>query len=101
MNKFIDKVWVDEERVYARTKDGLTASYLISDWPRLAAGTPEQRQDFYLSYSGIHWPALDEDLSFEGMFNAAGLCDLTDTEDSVCYEPPVRMVADDTILEYK
>lgn len=87
MCKYIEKVWVDAERVYARTKDGSVASYLISRWPLLAAGTPEQRQDFYLTYSGIHWPQLDEDLSFEGMFHEAGLCNLTEAEDSVCYDP--------------
>lgn len=43
----IDKVWTDDSRIYARTKDG-----------------------------GIHWPKLDEDLSFEGMFR----------EDNVFYE---------------
>lgn len=85
MSKYIDKVWVDAERVYARTKDGAVASYLISRWPLLASGSPEQRQDFYLSYSGIHWPQLDEDLSFEGMFHEAGLCDLTEAENSVCF----------------
>lgn len=85
MIRYIEKVWVDDERVYARTTDGAEASYLISRWPLLAAGTPEQRKDFYLTYSGIHWPQLDEDLSFEGMFHEAGLCDLTETEDSVCY----------------
>lgn len=85
MCRYIDKVWVDAERVYAKTKDGAEASYLISRWPLLAVGTPEQLQDFYLTYSGIHWPQLDEDLSFEGMFHEAGLCELTDAEDSVCY----------------
>ena len=64
----IAKVWVDEAHVYAETKDGRRASYAFSEWPRLANATVEQRQDFYLSYGGIHWPQIDEDLSFEGMF---------------------------------
>ena len=34
----------------------------------LANATDAQRRDFYLSYGGIHWPQIDEDLSFEGMF---------------------------------
>ena len=45
----------------------------------------QQRADFYLTYSGIHWPHINEDLSFEGMFASAGLCERTMTEDSVCY----------------
>lgn len=64
----IAKVWVDETHVYAETKDGRRASYAFSQWPRLANATNEQRRDFHLSYCGIHWPQIDEDLSFEGMF---------------------------------
>ena len=85
MKHFIEKVWIDDKKVYARTTDGLVASYFFSLWKRLDAATSEQRADFYLSYSGIHWPQLDEDLSFEGMFHSAGLCERTETEDAVCY----------------
>ena len=85
MQRFVDKVWVDEARVYARTKDGLVASYLFADWDRLRCAEQRQREDFYLTYTGIHWPQRDEDLSFEGMFSNAGLCERTLTEDAVCY----------------
>ncbi|MBP5172942.1 MAG: DUF2442 domain-containing protein [Bacteroidales bacterium] len=81
----METVWVDTERVYAKTKDGLVASYLFADWERLRNATQEQREDFYLTYYGIHWPQIDEDLSFEGMFAAVGLCSGTQREDSVCY----------------
>lgn len=77
---------MDETSVHALTEDGLQASYPISAWRRLANASPEQRQDFYLSYTGIHWPSIDEDLSFEGMFANAGLCQRTASEDSVYYE---------------
>jgi hypothetical protein len=82
----IQRVWVDDTRVSALTEDGLQASYPFSMWKRLANATPEQRQNFYLSYTGIHWRDIDEDLSFEGMFSDAGLCERTATEDSVYYE---------------
>jgi hypothetical protein len=81
----ISKVWIDDHSVYATTTDGLTASYDFSHWPRLRDASPEQRAQFELSYSGIHWPAIDEDLSFEGMFHAACLCDTSENEDNVCY----------------
>lgn len=84
--RVISKVWVDETHVYAVTTDGVVASYPIAQWPRLAAGTDAQRKDFYLTYGGIHWPQLDEDLSFEGMFHNAGHCPLTPTEDSVYFD---------------
>lgn len=82
----IQRVWVDDTRVYALTEDDLQASYPFSMWKRLANATPEQRQHFYLSYTGIHWPDIDEDLSFEGMFADAGLCERTPTEDAVYHE---------------
>lgn len=85
MKRYISKVWIESGQVKAQTKDGLVAQYAVSAWKRLANATEDQLNDFYLSYSGIHWPQLDEDLSFEGMFSSAGLCDRTDAEDSVCY----------------
>ena len=39
----------------------------------------------YISVMAIHWPQIDEDLSFEGMFSHSGLCERTLTEDAVCY----------------
>ena len=74
MKHLIKRVWVDDTNVYAETKDGLVASYPFAAWKRLREATQEQREDFYLSYVGIHWPQIDEDLSFEGMFS-----------DAVCY----------------
>lgn len=86
MKHLIKEVWVDDSAVHARTTDGLQASYPFSMWPRLQNASSVQRSNFYLSYSGIHWPDIDEDLSFEGMFSHAGLCQRTESEDSVCYE---------------
>lgn len=85
MKHFISKVWIDSGYIYAQTRDGLVASSAVSLWERLASATEQQINDYYLSYSGIHWPQLDEDLSFEGMFHSVGLCEGTPGEDSVCY----------------
>ena len=85
---------MDDTKVYALTKDGLKASYPFSMWKRLANATPLQRQNFYLSYTGIHWPDIDEDLSFEGMFADAGLCRRTPAEDAVYYETDYMRKAD-------
>ena len=81
----IAKVWVDSTHVYAETVDGICASYAFSEWPRLANATDEQRQDFHLSYFGIHWPQVDEDLSFEGMFQDNNLFDVSKEKPQVCY----------------
>ncbi|MCQ2974124.1 MAG: DUF2442 domain-containing protein [Bacteroidales bacterium] len=85
MKHKILKVWVDDVKVYALTIDGLEASYEFERWPLLKSATKKQRENFYLSYLGIHWPDINEDLSFEGMFHDAGLCSITNTEDSVYY----------------
>ena len=34
----------------------------------LALATDEERKKYTLSYFGIHWPEIDEDLSFDGFF---------------------------------
>lgn len=79
----VTDVWVDEAAVYAKTADGQTASYPFSAWPKLLNATDEQRKDFFLSYSGIHWPQIDEDLSFAGMFASCGIA--IETEEDVVF----------------
>ena len=55
----ISRVWVDANHVYAETEEGLRAHYAFSDWPRLQKASEDERQDFYLTYFGIHWPQID------------------------------------------
>ena len=81
----IEKIWLTDTAVWIRTDDGKEACEEFADYPRLRYATQEQRQQFEADEFGIHWEALDEDLSFEGMFHDAGLCELTVAEDSVCY----------------
>lgn len=66
----VEKVWVTDTDVWIRTDDGLEASESIADYPRLRFATPEQRQRFTLSAEGIHWREIDEDLCFDGFFEA-------------------------------
>lgn len=84
--KYVLKVWVDEGFVYVRTVDGLTVKTPFSHWPRLAKATKSERENFQLTYLGIYWPDVDEDLSFEGLFAEEGWCEFTAHEDSVVYE---------------
>lgn len=64
----ITKVWLTDTEVWIRTADGKEACERITDYPRLRFATPAQREVFTLDADGIHWPELDEDLSFEGFF---------------------------------
>lgn len=53
--------------------DGRTISVPLMWYPRLLAGTREQRDRWELSGGGfgIHWPDLDEDLNTEGLLRGA------------------------------
>lgn len=48
-------------------ESGIEIRFPVSANPRLAGGTPEQLRNMELSPYGIHWPDLDEDLSFRGL----------------------------------
>lgn len=87
MKHRVNKVWIENASIFVSTIDGLQASYAFNMWPRLANAPEEERANFYLSYSGIHWPGIDEDLSFEGMFAHAGLIERTAEEDAVFFIP--------------
>lgn len=103
---YIKKVWIDTDAIRAETIDGLQASYALKDWPRLASASPETLNKYWLSYGGIHWKELDEDLSFEGMFHQAGLSSTLTEEDHVCFDKEMllglpNLVADDTEINYQ
>ena len=55
--------------------DGRTITVPVAWYPRLSHATHEQRLAFDLSPGGVHWEAIDEDISIEGML--AGRGDMT------------------------
>jgi hypothetical protein len=63
------KVWFDSDNVWLLLEDGRQVSAPLAFYPRLLNATVKQRKDFSLIGHGIgiHWPALDEDLSVEGI----------------------------------
>ena len=69
----------------------------ISRWSRLANATPAQRKAFVLSRYGIHWPELDEDLCFEGLFADAGIYKLSDAENAIYYQAKISHLGNPTI----
>lgn len=62
----IIKVWVDNTHVNIEDDKGVVLQEAIANFPRLLYATDKQRQDFEYDNVGIHWRAIDEDLSFEG-----------------------------------
>jgi hypothetical protein len=65
----------DDDSMWVHLDDGRVVAVPLAWFPRLLAATPEQRVQFELSPRGIHWEALDEDISIDGLL--AGHGDLT------------------------
>jgi hypothetical protein len=62
-------VKVTADTLMVELRDGRTVSVPINWYPRLAQGTPAERRRWKLIGPGIgiHWPALDEDISTEAL----------------------------------
>jgi Protein of unknown function (DUF2442) len=52
--------------------DGRTLGVPLSWFPRLLDATHEQLEDYELSPYGLHWEALDEDISVAGLLAGRG-----------------------------
>ena len=74
-------VWFDADSMWVELNDARTIGAPLAWFPRLLNATPEQRAQYELSAFGIHWDALDEDISVEGLL--AGNGDLTAMKDKV------------------
>jgi hypothetical protein len=46
---------------------GVEVRFPVSQNPRLSRGTPKELSNVEISPFGLHWPDLDEDLSFRGL----------------------------------
>lgn len=62
----------DENNMWVELIDGRTVGVPLAWFPRLLHASPEQREDYELSYRGMHWEALDEDISVEGILAGRG-----------------------------
>jgi len=62
-------VRVTRESLIVELHDGRTVSVPVAWYPRLAHGSMKERQQWQLIGPGIgiHWPALDEDISIDGL----------------------------------
>lgn len=54
-----------DDRMYVVLRDGREIEVSLDDFPRLANASPAQRKRWRLIARGrgLHWPALDEDIS--------------------------------------
>jgi hypothetical protein len=56
-----------ERDLLVELQDGRSISTPLNWYPKLLLASPEKRMEYEISPFGIHWPALDEDLSVAGM----------------------------------
>jgi hypothetical protein len=70
MNTLVDKArsaaHVSGE-IIVRMESGAEIRFPVAQNPRLARGTHQQLNRIEISPFGLHWPELDEDLSFRGL----------------------------------
>ncbi len=62
-------VMITEDALTVELSDGRSISVPLAWYPRLVHGTSEERSNWRLIGQGvgIHWPALDEDISVENL----------------------------------
>lgn len=65
----ISRIWLTEDAIFIELNNGLIANEMFKDYHALAQATEDQRKKYTLSHFGIHWPEIDEDLSFQGFFD--------------------------------
>lgn len=58
---------VTRDSIVVSFEDGRTISVPLAWYPRLAHSTAKERARFKLGAFGLHWPALDEDISYRSM----------------------------------
>lgn len=64
-----ETVTITDDALTVELSDGRSISAPLAWYPRLLHGTPEERSNWRLVGQGvgIHWPALDEDVSVENL----------------------------------
>lgn len=70
MNTLIDKVRsaiYQDGKILVTMESQVEIRFPVAGNPRLSQGTPEQLNNIEVSPFGLHWPDLDEDLSFRGL----------------------------------
>jgi hypothetical protein len=66
------KVSFDEDSFWVSLTDGRVLGVPLAWFPRLLYATPEQRKQVRLTGRGLHWEALDEDISIAGLLAGVG-----------------------------
>lgn len=74
MNVSATKLDFDESMMWVGLSDGRKLGVPLAYFPHLLRATPEQRMQYEMSGNGtgLHWDALDEDISVESLLMGIG-----------------------------
>lgn len=61
----IKKIRFENDKIFILTEDGRELWQSLLWYSRLLHANAKERNNYRFSYSGIHWPDVDEDISFE------------------------------------
>lgn len=67
-----ESVRFDDDSMWVALSDGRTLGIPLAWFPRLLNATPDERSRVTLSPFGLHWEALDEDISVAGLIAGRG-----------------------------
>lgn len=67
-----ETVRFEGETMWVGLSDGRVIGVPVAWFPRLLRASVAEREGFTLSPFGIHWEALDEDVSVEGLLAGRG-----------------------------
>jgi hypothetical protein len=74
-------VHFDEHTMWVDLSDGRSLGVPLAWFPRLLSATPAERAGVELSRTGLHWEALDEDISVASLL--AGRGDMTKKAETI------------------
>ncbi len=66
------RVHFDSDSLWVDLSDGRILGVPLAWFPRLLHAAPEQREQVRISRRGLHWAALDEDISIAGLLAGQG-----------------------------
>jgi len=66
------RIRFDEDSFWVDLSDGRVLGVPLAWFPRLLKASPEQREQVRVTTRGLHWEALDEDISIDGLLRGLG-----------------------------
>ena len=67
-----EHVTFDDDTIWVALSDGCTLGIPLAWFPRLLHAAPSERTQVQISPFGLHWEALDEDISVAGLIAGKG-----------------------------